>query len=333
MPPKLKCWTKQTNEGGKYTTCAKGGKQLREDAADKEATKFIVPKKKFAFKKKVADAVPGVATKKSQQPAQQAKKIAPKPKRVASQATVVPAAKKSFAFKKKEEGGVIDGDLNAYILSYKGNEVMATRLERQLKERGFPHVKIVYAPDMAVSNMKRNKVVYHTFKEYLLPLLEASKRNNIVLEDDADVYSPYSVYKNVVDKGLPMNRISWWKKETAKGIPSFLAGSTIVGYKKSFIPRLAKSMRSHIAQHIDGWLTKKFKWKEEWDYEPKKGYGGTVSHGSYILNSYRPGQLGNDAPKGYVIPAVEAGFDKGGKSFGKAEGDDKPKQVRKKKAV
>ena len=329
MPSKIKCFTKKTNEGKNYTTCVKGDKQLREDAADKEAKKYIVPKKKvsppapqpkYAFKK-LEEAVKGKAKKVSapERKASMPTKIAPKPRKTALQAKAIP----------KTEGDA-DGELNAYILSYKGNEVMATRLERQLKERGFPHVRIVYAPDMAESGMARNKVVFHTFRKYLLPLLEASKRNNIVFEDDADVYSPYSVYKKLADK-WPMNRISQWGSlNKLKGIPQFVVGSTIVSYKKSFIPRLAAQMRKDREQHIDGWLTKKFKFKEEWDVEPNKGYGGTISHHSYILgNSFRPGLLGSDAPKGYDIPAIEAGFKRGVK----AEGDDKPKQVRKKKVV
>lgn len=219
---------------------------------------------------------------------------------------------------------VADGDLNAYILSYKGNELMATRLEKQLKERGFPHVQIVYAPDMAAQGMRRSRVVFHTFKNYLLPILEKSKRDTIVFEDDADVYSPYSLYKKLAAK-FPMNRISQWGGlNKIKGIPQFVVGSTIVSYKKAFIPRLAAQMKKDKEQHIDGWLTKKFKWKEEWDVEPKKGFGGTISHHSYILdNTYRKGLPGSDAPKGYSIPEIRAGFKRGVK----AEGDKRPVQL------
>ena len=207
-------------------------------------------------------------------------------------------------------------ELNAYILSYKGNESMAKRLEKDLKEKGFPHVKIVYAPDMSKSGMKRSKVVFHTFREFLLPLLEKSKRDNIVFEDDADIYSPYSKYKELAKK-FPMNRISWWKKETSKGIPSFLAGSTIVSYKKSFIPKLAEVMKKKTPQHIDGFLTKNFLWKTDWDFEPNHGYGGTTSHDSYIMkDSFRKGQLGMDAPAGHVIPTETAGFKRGVKADG-----------------
>ena len=259
--------------------------------------------------------------------------------------------KKKFAFKKKEKakaqpvsiplpnipGGqnykeqsldkkplIGDGDLNAYILTYEGNESMAIRLEKQLRERGFPHVRIVYAPDMAKTGMRRSRVVFHTFKNYLLPLLEKSTRDTIVFEDDADVYSPYSLYQKLASK-WPMNRISQWGAfEKEKGKPKFLVGSTIVSYKKAFIPRFAAQMRKDREQHIDGWLAKKFKWKEEWDVEPKKGFGGTISHHSYILNNtYREGALGSDAPKGYKIPVIRAGFKRGIM----AEGDRKPELV------
>ena len=194
---------------------------------------------------------------------------------------------------------------------------MAQRLEAQLKEKGFPHVEIVYAPDMAKEKMKRSKVVFHTFKKYLLPKLEASTRDNIVFEDDADIYSPYSKYKELAKK-WPMNRIAWWKLENSKGIPSFLAGSTIVSYKKSFIPKLKEMMEKSREQHIDGFLTKKFEWKKDWDYEPKYGFGGTVSHDSYIMgDKFRKGQKGSDAPADHEIPTVTAGFKHGVK----AEGD------------
>jgi hypothetical protein len=199
-------------------------------------------------------------------------------------------------------------ELQAYILSYKGNEPMAQRLETQLKERGFPLIKIVYAPDMAAQEYKRNKVVFHTFREYLLPLMEAQNRDTIVFEDDADVLSSYQTYKALAMK-MPMNRIAWWKMNKAKGVPSFLVGSTIVSYKKSFIPKLASVMKKSTEQHIDGFLTKKFEFKKDWDFEPNFGTGGTISHKSYIMEGeFRKGQTGTDAPTGYKIPEQKAGF-------------------------
>tara|TARA_R100001594_G_scaffold144814_1_gene194361 strand:- start:3674 stop:4366 length:693 start_codon:yes stop_codon:yes gene_type:complete len=214
-----------------------------------------------------------------------------------------------------------DNDLNAYILSYKGNEAMATRLAKQLEEKGFPHIQIVYAPDMAKEGMARNKVVFHTFREYVLPLLEKSNRDTIVFEDDADIYSPYSKYKTLAKKH-GMNRIAWWKMNRSKGKPDFLVGSTIVSYRKDFIPTLAEVMRKSRPQHIDGFLTKKFEWQKDWDFEPNFGFGGTTSHDSYIMgDEHRKGQTGSDAPKDYVIPVETAGFKHGVK----AEGD-KPKK-------
>ena len=227
--------------------------------------------------------------------------------------TEVPEIKKRFKIKRK----VADGELNAYILSYIGNEAMAERLERQLSERGFPNIQIVYAHDCAATGMRRNRVVYHTFKTYLLPLLERSERDTIVFEDDADVYSEYSVYKALSQK-MPMNRIAWWGSlNKQKGIPRFVVGSTIVSYKKSFIPKFAAQMRKSVEQHIDGWLSKAFEWKKDWDYEPNKGFGGTISHESYILgNSFRPGLLGCDAPKDHIIVDIRAGFKRGVKAVG-----------------
>lgn len=277
-----------------------------------------VEKKKFAFKKKEASPPKSVEKKKFT--------FKKKEKAPAKEPVSIPLPGgqnyKEQSIDKKPLIG--DGDLNAYILSYEGNEVMATRLERQLKQRGFPHVRIVYAPDMAKTKMRRNRVVFHTFKTYLLPILEQSKRDTIVFEDDADVYSPYSLYQKLASK-WPMNRISQWGAfEKEKGKPKFIVGSTIVSYKKSFIPRLATQMRKDVEQHIDGWLAKKFKWKEEYDVEPKKGFGGTVSHHSYILNNtFREGLKGSDAPAGYKIPVIRAGFKRGVM----ATGDKKPELV------
>ena len=80
--------------------------------------------------------------------------------------TEVPEIKKRFKIKRK----VADGELNAYILSYIGNEAMAERLERQLSERGFPNIQIVYAHDCAATGMRRNRVVYHTRNHSFLSL-------------------------------------------------------------------------------------------------------------------------------------------------------------------
>ena len=54
--------------------------------------------------------------------------------------------------------------MRTYVLSYKGNEPMAKRLEKQLKTAGFPNVEVVYGPDQSKVNMKPNEVVYHNFK-------------------------------------------------------------------------------------------------------------------------------------------------------------------------
>tara|TARA_R100000654_G_scaffold74394_1_gene108652 strand:+ start:822 stop:1415 length:594 start_codon:yes stop_codon:yes gene_type:complete len=188
---------------------------------------------------------------------------------------------------------------------------MAERLRDQLTEKGFPNIEIVYAPDMAKEGMKRSKVVYHTFHKYLLPKMETSELDTIYFEDDADIHSPYSKYKELASK-VPMNRIAWWRKEMSKGKPSYLAGSTIISFKKSFIPKLKELMDKSRVQHIDGFFTKKFEYKKDWDFEPNKGYGGTTSHHSYIMNNeFRKGQTGMDAPKDYEIPTETAGFKRG----------------------
>jgi hypothetical protein len=200
--------------------------------------------------------------------------------------------------------------MKSFILSYVGNEVMATRLERQLIEKGFPAPLIIYAPDMASEGYKRNRVVFHTFKKYLLPELVKCEDDTIVFEDDADIYSDYDIYARLASK-WNMNRIAWWKMNKVKGIPSFCVGSTIVSYKKEFITRLAEEFKKGREQHIDGFLTKKFKWKEDWDYEPNFGYGGTVSHYSYIMNDeFREGNKGSDAPKDYIVPKVDVGYNR-----------------------
>ena len=197
---------------------------------------------------------------------------------------------------------------SCFILSYVGNEKMAEMLKKRLKYYNFPNVEIVYAPDMAQQNYKRSAVVFHTFKNYLLPRMLNQKNDCIVFEDDADVHTDYSEYALCAEK-MPMMRLSWWKMNRVKGIPSFLVGSTIVSYKKSFINKLAETMNKSREQHIDGFLTKKFVWKEDWDYLPSYGLGGTISHKSYIMNDeFRKGQTGTDAPKEYIIPVIEAGY-------------------------
>ncbi len=198
--------------------------------------------------------------------------------------------------------------IQAYILSYKGNEVMATRLEKQLKARGFPHVEIVYAPDMAKQGYRRNRVVYHTFQKYLLPRAMSQDKDIMVFEDDADVYSPYSKYQELAQKA-PMNRIAWWKDVKSKGKTDFLVGSTIVSYKRSFLDKFKEKMDKTQEQHIDGFLTKKFEEGKDWIKEDNKGFGGTVSHKSYIFDDeFRKGNKGADAPSNLVIEDVPVGY-------------------------
>lgn len=198
--------------------------------------------------------------------------------------------------------------LSTFILSYKGNEEMAERLVWQLNDQGFPSATVVYAPDMSKVEYKRSRVVYHTFKNYLLPKMIEADNDCLVFEDDADIYSPYSKYVELADK-WGMNRIAWWKMNRAKGVPSFCVGSTIVSYKKEFITRLKTEFDKGREQHIDGFLTKKFKWKEDWDFEPNFGFGGTCSHYSYILeDKFRKGNVGSDAPRGYTPPTVKTGY-------------------------
>ncbi len=197
---------------------------------------------------------------------------------------------------------------SCFILSYQGNEKMAERLKKQLIHYNFPNVEIVYAPNMALQNYKRSAVVFHTFKNYLLPRMIESDNDCIVFEDDADIQSDYLEYAKCAVH-MPMMRLAWWKMNRVKGIPSFLVGSTIVSYKKSFINKFAETMKKSREQHIDGFLTKKFVWKEDWDYLENYGLGGTVSHKSYIMNDeFRKGQVGTDASKDYQIPVIEAGY-------------------------
>jgi len=200
-------------------------------------------------------------------------------------------------------------ELQSYILSYKGNEVMATRLAKQLKERGFPHIEIVYAPDMAKEGYRRNRVVYHTFKKYLLPTALSQDKDVIIFEDDADIYSPYSKYKELASKA-PMNRIAWWKNVKAKGKTDFLVGSTVVSYKRALLDTVKERMDKFPEQHIDGFLTKKFEEGKEWIKEDDKGFGGTVSHKSYIFDDeFRKGNTAKDTPKGYKIPDITVGYE------------------------
>jgi hypothetical protein len=182
--------------------------------------------------------------------------------------------------------------MRTYILSYKGNEKMARRLEKQLQQAGFPNIETVYAPDMAKVNKKPNEVVYHTFKTYLLPKMEKHKDDVIYFEDDADITSPYKKYKEMADKGK-LSRISYWQYQK-----NFIGGSTAVGFKREIIPKLAEEMRKRKEQHIDGFFTKFGNKLPEGDHyvAPKnERLGGTISHESYIEEGrMREGYRGSD---------------------------------------
>jgi hypothetical protein len=207
--------------------------------------------------------------------------------------------------------------MRTYVLSYKGNESMAKRLEKQLKTAGFPNVEVVYGPDLSKNATKPNEVVYKNFKDHLLPKAEASKDDFIYFEDDADITSPYSKYKEQFDKGK-LTRISYWKPQK-----HFIVGSTAVGFNKDIVPDLAREMRKKKDQHIDGFFTKfgnKLPEGQHYMVPKAESLGGTISHESYIMEGefrqgYRGGDQGGFKLKAPDKPYMEAGFVK--KSDGK----------------
>ena len=180
-----------------------------------------------------------------------------------------------------------------FILSYKGNEKMAERLEKQLTEQDFPNIKIIYAPDCSTNKMKPNKVVYHTFKNYLLTEAEKAGEDFVYFEDDADITSHYSVYQRYF-KGK-IARLSYWKLQK-----HFIVGSTCIWFSQDFIPVLAEQMKKKMEQHIDGFFTKLGNTLADGEHYviPKQEMlGGTITHESYIMDGemrtgYRVGDQG-----------------------------------------
>ena len=90
MPPKVKCFTKATNEGKPYTTCLQGEKQLRDGEA---------PKKTYPYIKKGKATKVSVPAKKASMPT----KVAPKP-RVPSKAKIIKAVEAAPSIGKKLTG-------------------------------------------------------------------------------------------------------------------------------------------------------------------------------------------------------------------------------------
>mgnify|MGYP003117272608 CR=1 FL=1 len=219
--------------------------------------------------------------------------------------------------------------MRTYVLSYKGNEKMGERLKKQLKTAGFPNIEVIYAPDQAKLGTKPNEVVYKTFKENLLPKAEASKDDFLYFEDDADITSPYSKYKEQFDKGK-LTRISYWKPQK-----HFVVGSTAVGFHKDIVPQLATEMRKKKNQHIDGFFTKfgnKLPEGQHYVVPKSETLGGTISHESYIMDGefregYRGGDQGGFKLKAPNKPYMEAGFVKKSEKYKPASAETIPKQA------
>lgn len=182
--------------------------------------------------------------------------------------------------------------MRTYVLSYKGNEPMARRLEKQLHTAGFPNIEVIYGPDQSKVGMKPNEVVYHNFKHHLLPRAKATGDHFIYFEDDADITSPYNKYKEHFDKGK-LSRLSYWK-----GQKHFIVGSTAVGFHKDIVPALSAEMEKKKDQHIDGFFTKfgnKLPEGQHYVIDKNERLGGTISHESYIEEGrMREGYRGAD---------------------------------------
>ena len=219
--------------------------------------------------------------------------------------------------------------MRTYVLSYKGNEKMGERLRKQLNTAGFPNVEVVYAPDLSKQGTKPNEVVYKNFKEHLLPKAEASKDDFIYFEDDADITSPYSKYKEQFDKGK-LTRISYWKPQK-----HFVVGSTAVGFNKDIVPALAADMRKKKDQHIDGFFTKfgnKLPEGQHYVVPKKETLGGTISHESYIMDGefrqgYRGGDQGGFKLKAPTKPYLQAGITKKSEKYKPATEAEIPKDA------
>lgn len=222
--------------------------------------------------------------------------------------------------------------MRTYVLSYKGNEPMARRLEKQLHTAGFPNIEVIYGPDQSKVGMKPNEVVYHNFKHHLLPRAKATGDHFIYFEDDADITSPYNKYKEHFDKGK-LSRLSYWK-----GQKHFIVGSTAVGFHKDIVPALAADMEKKKDQHIDGFFTKfgnKLPEGQHYVIDKKERLGGTISHESYIMEGeFRQGyrgsdQTGADGKTGFKLkapdkPYLQAGFTKKSDKYKPASSEEVP---------
>lgn len=175
-----------------------------------------------------------------------------------------------------------------FIISYKGNEEQADRLLLQLKEAGFPNITVINPlPSCDKIGIAKTKIVFYTFKKYILPRLIAFKDDCIIFEDDADIKSPYSLYFHHFQKGL-LSRLSWWKIQTK----NYIGGATCVGIDKRLIHRLNIAIHKARPQHWDRFLST-FGYNldegEHYVIEKEKRLGGTTTHYSPIIGEVREG--------------------------------------------
>jgi len=175
-----------------------------------------------------------------------------------------------------------------FILSYIGNEEQADRLLLQLKQAGFPNITIINPlPSCEKLGIKPSKIVFYTFKKYILPSLVATKDDCIIFEDDVEVKSPYSLYLEHFNKGL-LSRLSYMKK-TGK---HFIVGANCVGIDKRLIHRLNIAIHKARPQHWDRFLST-FGYSldegEHYVIEKEKRLGGTTTHYSPIIGEIRKG--------------------------------------------
>ena len=140
MPPKVKCFTKATNEGKPYTTCLQGEKQLRDGEA---------PKKTYPYIKKGKATKVSAPAKKASMPT----KVAPKPR--------VPLKAKVVAAKSTDESKFF-ADMNRYdptrthIIMNGKEYVMIKMNDKSIQSRIF---------DAKGKHVGENKTIYQT-EEY-----------------------------------------------------------------------------------------------------------------------------------------------------------------------
>ena len=174
------------------------------------------------------------------------------------------------------------------VLSYQGNEAQSDRLVQQLKEHNFPNIMVVNPlPRCDKINIPASKIIFYTFKKYIIPILQGHMDDAIFFEDDAVVKSDYTMFLQHSQRGL-LSRLSWYRKQNK----NFIAGTTCIGINRKIIHKLNIALHNARAQHFDRFLTifgLSLDEGEHYVAERKERLCGTTTHYSPITGKERKG--------------------------------------------